>query len=107
MHVCVPLPHACVPPPRPLNHHHHHHHPPVAFTKWTRADEMEGVESQFATNYLGHYALCKGLLPELTRAGTPVTEKGEGSPARIILVSSVLHKVRKGEEVESGGYDTS
>lgn len=75
---------------------HSHNHPPVAFTKWTRAEEMGGVETQFATSYLGHYALCKGLLHKLTRAGTPVTEKGEGSPARIILVSSVLHHVRKG-----------
>lgn len=66
---------------------------PVAFTSWSRAGEMGGVESQFATNYLGHYALCKGLLPELVRGGMPATERNGGSPARIILVSSVLHKV--------------
>lgn len=58
---------------------------------------MGGVESQFAVNYLGHYALCKGLLPELIRTGSPV------APARIILVASVLHKVGGQTTLESIG----
>lgn len=43
------------------------------------------VESQFATNYLGHFALTLGLMPELIQAGR------HGGKARIALVSSVLH----------------
>lgn len=43
------------------------------------------VESQFATNYLGHFALTLGLMPELIQAGL------HGGKSRIVLVSSVLH----------------
>lgn len=67
----------------------------IAFTKREIAPDVH-VESQFATNFLGHYALCLALLPELVRTGTKHTEKDSGSPARIVLVSSVLHKVLGG-----------
>lgn len=74
----------------------------IAFTQWSLAPDVN-VESQFATNFLGHFVLCLALMPELARTGTKHTEKGSGSPARIVLVSSVLHKViREGRSVGRG-----
>ncbi|GJQ65516.1 hypothetical protein Trydic_g7617 [Trypoxylus dichotomus] len=45
----------------------------------------EGYESQFATNYLGHFLLTHLLLSQLVATGT------EEEPARIINISSVAH----------------
>lgn len=74
----------------------------IAFTQWSLAPDVN-VESQFATNFLGHFVLCLALMPELARTGTKHTEKGSDSPARIVLVSSVLHKViREGRNVGRG-----
>merc|ERR1719316_1684854 len=44
-----------------------------------------GVELQFATNYLGHFRLTGLLLPLLEKCGTP------DDPARIVNVSSSMH----------------
>jgi NAD(P)-dependent dehydrogenase (short-subunit alcohol dehydrogenase family) len=43
----------------------------------------EGLEMQFATNHLGHFALAGGLHPALAA----------GAPARIVSVSSSAHKL--------------
>lgn len=81
----------------------------VAFTKWSPAAKIDGphVEAQFATNYLGHFALCLGLLPELIKAGTPMTgfgRHGGGTKGRIVLVSSVLHKVCMSMSMHEGFF---
>ncbi|KRT86166.1 dehydrogenase, partial [Oryctes borbonicus] len=49
----------------------------------------EGYESQFATNYLGHFLLTHLLLDQLVATGT------EEEPTRIIHLSSVAHLVGK------------
>jgi len=43
---------------------------------------LEGYESQFATNHLGHFLLAVLLLPALKK----------GAPSRVVCVSSVAHK---------------
>ena len=50
----------------------------------------DGVELQFGTNHLGHFALTSGLLPALNR----------GKAARVISVSSVAHRRGKLEYEE-------
>jgi NAD(P)-dependent dehydrogenase (short-subunit alcohol dehydrogenase family) len=47
------------------------------------AHTPEGLELQFATNHLGHFALAAGLHPALAA----------GAPARIVSVSSSAHKL--------------
>ncbi|RKO89695.1 hypothetical protein BDK51DRAFT_35306 [Blyttiomyces helicus] len=42
----------------------------------------DGIESQFATNHLGHFVFTKTLLPALERS----------APSRIVNLSSVAHK---------------
>lgn len=48
-------------------------------------ESVDGYESQFATNYLGHYLLTHLLLPEIIAGG----KSDENS--RIINVSSCAH----------------
>ncbi len=45
-----------------------------------RLQNADGVELQFATNYLGHFALTAGLIPALTRSKAP----------RVVQVSSIV-----------------
>ncbi|KAI4463059.1 retinol dehydrogenase [Holotrichia oblita] len=47
----------------------------------------EGYESQFATNYLGHFLLTHLLLNQLDATGT------EDAPARVVHISSVAHEL--------------
>ena len=51
---------------------------------------QDGVELQFGTNHLGHFALTSGLLPSLN----------QGKAARVISVSSVAHRRGKLEYAE-------
>jgi len=53
--------------------------PPRSLTK-------QGFELQFGANHLGHFALTGLLLPALRRAG------GHGTEARVVTVSSGLHR---------------
>ena len=53
--------------------------PPRSLTK-------QGFELQFGANHLGHFALTGLLLPALRRAG------GHGTDARVVTVSSGLHR---------------
>ncbi|XP_076273427.1 uncharacterized protein LOC143204630 [Rhynchophorus ferrugineus] len=48
-------------------------------------ESLDGYESQFSTNYLGHFLLTHLLLPELKRAGS------EKSYSRVVNVSSCAH----------------
>ena len=45
----------------------------------------DGIESQFATNHMGHYCLTQTLLPRII----------ESQPSRIVNVSSALHEAAK------------
>ena len=47
----------------------------------------DGFELQFGTNHLGHFALTGLLLPALLSAGS-----GSGDGARVVTVSSLLHR---------------
>lgn len=49
------------------------------------AETRDGYESQFSTNYLGHFLLTHLLLPSLKAAGSRETK------ARIVNVSSCAH----------------
>lgn len=49
------------------------------------SESIDGYESQFATNYLGHFLLTHHLLPLLKTAGCPKEY------ARIVNVSSCAH----------------
>ncbi len=51
----------------------------------------QGFELQVGTNHLGHFALTTGLLPALTR----------GAPARVVTVSSDLHRQGNGARLVS------
>jgi NAD(P)-dependent dehydrogenase (short-subunit alcohol dehydrogenase family) len=51
-----------------------------------RRDTADGFEMQFGTNHLGHFALTGLLLPTLLRSGLL------GGPARVVTVSSNLHR---------------
>jgi NAD(P)-dependent dehydrogenase (short-subunit alcohol dehydrogenase family) len=48
----------------------------------TRQTTADGLEMQFGTNYLGHYALTAQLLPLLRRARQP----------RVVSLSSIAHR---------------
>lgn len=48
------------------------------------AESVDGYESQFATNYLGHYLLTHLLLPEIIAGGGEIN-------SRIVNVSSCAH----------------
>ena len=51
-----------------------------------RRETVDGIESQFALNYLAGYLLTRLLLPRMTGAGS-----GSRSGARVIMVSSGSH----------------
>lgn len=55
----------------------------------------QGFELQFATNYLGHFALT-GLLFDLLQAAPA---------ARVVMVSSVAHKMTKGLNLDDPGFE--
>jgi len=46
---------------------------------------VDGLESQFQVNYLGHFLLSNLLLPTLNESGSPTKH------ARIVNVSSCAH----------------
>jgi NAD(P)-dependent dehydrogenase (short-subunit alcohol dehydrogenase family) len=48
----------------------------------TRQETADGLEMQFGTNYLGHYALTARLLPRLRRGNQP----------RVVNLSSLAHR---------------
>ncbi|KAJ0482726.1 putative very-long-chain 3-oxoacyl-CoA reductase [Helianthus annuus] len=48
----------------------------------------DGIESQFATNYLGHFHLTNLLLDTMKH-----TARSRGQEGRIVLVSSVVHRL--------------
>lgn len=50
------------------------------------AANAEGIESQFATNHLGHFLFTALVFPRVLAAATP------SAPARIVLVSSRGHR---------------
>ncbi|MEE8628976.1 MULTISPECIES: oxidoreductase [Methylobacterium] len=49
-----------------------------------REETEDGFERQFATNYLGHFALTGLLLPHM--------RSGAGAPARVVAVASIAHR---------------
>jgi NAD(P)-dependent dehydrogenase (short-subunit alcohol dehydrogenase family) len=63
----------------------------VSGTEWTE----DGVEMTFGVNHLGHFALVKGLLDELTH------------PARIVVVSSGTHDPSKHTGMPDPGYTSA
>lgn len=52
-------------------------------------ESRDGYESQFSTNYLGHFLLTHLLLPALKKAGT------DKAQSRIVNVSSCAHTIGK------------
>lgn len=52
-------------------------------------ETVDGYESQMAVNYLGHFLLTHRLIPQLI-AGS---NNNDGKNARIVNVSSCIHKV--------------
>lgn len=54
----------------------------------------DGLEAQFQTNHLGHFAVLKALLPRLHAASG-----ARGRPATVVSVSSVAHHFYYGEEM--------
>jgi NAD(P)-dependent dehydrogenase (short-subunit alcohol dehydrogenase family) len=48
---------------------------------------MDGFQLVFGVNYLGHFGLTEKLLPLLRRTGS------EGSPSRVVCLSSVMHRL--------------
>ena len=52
---------------------------PLSYTK-------EGIEMQFGTNHIGHFALTMGLLPALKQAA-----KLSGRNSRVVVVASSAH----------------
>lgn len=48
-------------------------------------ETRDGYESQFSTNYLGHFLLTHLLLPRLKAAGT------KNAKARVVNVTSCAH----------------
>lgn len=52
-------------------------------------ETKEGFESQMAINHLGHFLLTHLLMPQLI-AGS---QNNEGKKARIVNVSSCVHRV--------------
>jgi NAD(P)-dependent dehydrogenase (short-subunit alcohol dehydrogenase family) len=56
---------------------------------WGKNGE-EGVESQFATNYLGAFLMVNLLLPQILRGGGNGNEGEEGT---VVLLSSSAHRM--------------
>ncbi|KAF6033584.1 RDH12 [Bugula neritina] len=54
----------------------------------------DGVESHLGVNHLGHFYLTRLLLPCLEKAGT------DASKSRIVVVSSVAHKMARGPMIQ-------
>lgn len=52
-------------------------------------ETKDGFESQMAINYLGHFLLTHLLMPQLIAA----SKNNEGKNARIVNVSSCIHKI--------------
>jgi len=65
----------------------------VMYTPWRRT--VDGFESQFATNYLGHFALTGLLLDRLRET--------EGS--RVVSVSSLGHRIRARIDLDDLGSE--
>lgn len=61
----------------------------------------DGIEMQFATNYLGHFHLTDLLLPVLEQSGT------SQDPARIINVSSSMHSFMSTLQIDLVKCDSS
>ncbi|KAL1505366.1 hypothetical protein ABEB36_004950 [Hypothenemus hampei] len=59
----------------------------IMFGPW--AESRDGYESQFSTNYLGHFLLTHLLLPQLKKGGT------NSSHSRVVNVSSCAHVIGK------------
>ena len=59
-----------------------------------RGLSADGFEMQFAVNHLGPFLLTRSLLPLMQATGLVTREAGQG-PARIVMVSSGLHKDAK------------
>ncbi len=62
-----------------------------------RRETADGFELQFGTNVLGHFALTGLLLSKLEARAASVNAagglvQGEGTPPRIVYISSVAHK---------------
>jgi NAD(P)-dependent dehydrogenase (short-subunit alcohol dehydrogenase family) len=53
-----------------------------------RSVTRDGFEAIFATNYLGHFALTRNLLPLLLRDSGRARE-----PSRVVHLSSVIHRI--------------
>ncbi|WP_288580339.1 oxidoreductase [uncultured Methylobacterium sp.] len=49
-----------------------------------REETEDGFERQFATNYLGHFALTGLMLPHM--------RSGAGAPGRVVAVASIAHR---------------
>ena len=58
-----------------------------------RAETVDGLESHMGTNHLGPFLLTLLLLPALARGGTAA------HPARVVHVSSVMHRTASGIEL--------
>ena len=59
-----------------------------------RKETVDGFESQFGVNYLGHFLLTSLLLPQLKLGGDQPSANGSAvSASRIVNVSSVAHYV--------------
>lgn len=52
-------------------------------------ETIDGFESQMAVNYIGHFLLTHLLLPQLIVG----SKSNDGKNARIINVSSCIHRV--------------
>ena len=55
----------------------------------------DGIELQFATNHLGHFALTGLLLPALLRADRP----------RVVTTSSTMHRMGDNDRWDDPGYE--
>jgi NAD(P)-dependent dehydrogenase (short-subunit alcohol dehydrogenase family) len=52
-----------------------------------------GIESQFATNHIGHFLFTKLLFPKLLSAATSTSTPTSGTTTRIVNVTSLGHKI--------------
>ena len=62
----------------------------------SRSLTEEGFETHFGTNHLGHFVLCKLLLPKLLAS----------QPARIVIVSSALHRAGRPPDEDFANWST-